>query len=253
MTALVYAPTSQDSTEPSLEAGGPPVVYNHALAGHFCSMPLNSLEVPMRFPRTFLAVVSLLALAALTAPPAGAGDSTSSMLGKAIEDFTLTDFSGEKHSLAQHHGGKGTVLIFVSTRCPVSNAYNERMVELAGEYQPKGFQFLGINANKAEEPAELASHAKENDWNFPVLKDTGNVVADQLNAAVTPEVFLLDGQGVLRYHGRIDDSQDPSGIKSRDLEAAMDAMLAGKEIPQPEAKAFGCSIKRVDKAGMQGE
>ena len=198
----------------------------------------------MRIPLTHRGFVAL-ALAAVTvffAAPASAG---SADIGKSIPDFTLPDYNGSNHSLSQYRDGKGTVLIFVSTQCPVSNAYNERMVKLAAEYQPKGFQFLGINSNKAEEPTELASHAKKNSWNFPVLKDKGNAIADKLGASVTPEVFLLDGEGVLRYHGRIDDSQDPAAIKTRDLKDALDAILAGKEIAKTESKAFGCTIKRV--------
>lgn len=198
----------------------------------------------MRIPLTHRVFVAL-ALAAVTAFFAAPASAGSADIGKSIPDFTLPDYNGSNHSLSQYRDGKGTVLIFVSTQCPVSNAYNERMVKLAAEYQPKGFQFLGINSNKAEEATELASHAKKNSWNFPVLKDKSNAIADKLGASVTPEVFLLDGEGVLRYHGRIDDSQDPAAIKTKDLKDALDAILAGKEIAKTESKAFGCSIKRV--------
>ena len=173
--------------------------------------------------------------------------SASALVGTEIADFKLMDHMGKEQTLSQYRSGKGTILIFVSTRCPVSNAYNERMVALAGEYQPRGFQFLGINANRAEEPQELATHAKQHHWNFPVLKDTGNVVADRLAAQVTPEVYVIDAKGILRYHGRIDDSQDPAGVKEQDLKNVLDAMLGGQEIARKEAKAFGCSIKRVDR------
>jgi len=194
--------------------------------------------------------LSLIALAAFAgcliaaAPPAPAAPA-GALIGQKIADFELKDFTGKPRSLAGDMGSKGVVLIFVSTRCPVSNAYNERMVELAGKYQAKGFAFLGINANKAETPEEMADHAGKHDWNFPVLKDPGNKIADRFGASVTPEVFLVDSQGVLRYHGRIDDSQDPAGIEHRDLEAALDAILGGEKVPRTEAKAFGCSIKRV--------
>jgi len=119
------------------------------------------------------------------------------------------------------------------------------MISLAEKYQPKGFSFIGINSNKAEDPAEMSDHAQKHDWNFPVLKDKGNVIADKYGASVTPEVFVIDPQGVLKYHGRIDDSQDPSGVGEKTLERALDAMLEGREIQTTKAKAFGCSIKRV--------
>jgi len=197
--------------------------------------------------RHLLAVVVLLSVPALIAGQACfAGDvSPSSLLGQKIKDFTLADTGGKEHTLSGSLGEKGVVVIFVSTRCPVSNAYNERMVALASEYQAKGFGFLGINANKAEDPTEMAEHATKHGWNFPVLKDKGNVIADRLGASVTPEVYLIDAEGVLRYHGRIDDAQDPAEIQSRDLKAALDALLSGQDVARKEAKAFGCSIKRV--------
>lgn len=197
--------------------------------------------------RTLAVAAALFAVSALALGPGSlaALPQPASMIGKPIPDFKLPDFAGKTHSLSQYGDAKGVVLIFVSTRCPVSNDYNERMTSLAADYQPKGFQFLGVNANKAEDKSEMASHAAKHSWNFPVLKDDKNAIADRFGATVTPEVFLIDSAGVLRYHGRIDDSQDPSGIKNRDLREALDAILSGKEIKTTEAKAFGCSIKRV--------
>lgn len=191
--------------------------------------------------------MALVALAAIAlAPYFIAGEAEpSAMLGQPIGELSLPDYSGKQVSLADFKDSKGVAIIFVSTKCPVSNAYNERMTALAAEYQSKGIQFLGINSNKAELPEEMSKHAADNKWNFPVLKDSGNKIADKLKASVTPEVFLVDAKGVLRYHGRIDDSQDPAGIKSQDLRAAMDALISGGEISKKEAKAFGCSIKRA--------
>ena len=152
---------------------------------------------PSRTTRRAAVVSTAVALAAaafIAAPSCLAGEGTNTpLLGKPIDDFKLADFSGKEHSLTQYRSGKGVVLIFVSTRCPVSNAYNERMVQLAADYQAKGIQFLGINANKAEDPAEMSTHAQQHGWNFPVLKDTGNVIADRLGASVTPEATGIAG------------------------------------------------------------
>ena len=191
-------------------------------------------------------ILSLTAIALLAAPLALAGDGDKgAVVGKKAPAFTLADPAGEKHSLDDLKGEKGTVIIWVSTQCPVSNAYNDRMAELVESYSEKGFEFVGINSNKAEAPAEIASHAEENGLEFPILKDEKNVIADAYGASVTPEVYVLDPSGVLLYHGRIDDSQKESDVKSRDLSAALDAIAAGKPVPKAEAKAFGCSIKRV--------
>lgn len=196
--------------------------------------------------RTSRAALAALAAAILLSGAAVAGDSTpASFLGKQAPAFTLADAMGSKHSLGDLTGEKGTVIIWVSTQCPVSNAYNDRMADLATSYSEKGFSFVGINSNKAETPSEIADHAKKHGLDFPVLKDDKNVIADEYGASVTPEVYVLDPKGVLVYHGRIDDSQNPAEVKSEDLSTALDAILAGKPVPKSESKAFGCSIKRV--------
>ncbi len=192
------------------------------------------------------AALSMAAAALLLSGAVLAGDSVpASFLGKEAPAFTLADAKGAKHTLGDLGGDKGTVIIWVSTQCPVSNAYNERMADLADAYSAKGFQFVGINSNKAEAAPEIATHAEENGFDFPILKDEKNAIADQYGASVTPEVYVLDPKGVLIYHGRIDDSQNASEVKSKDLTAALDAILAGKPVPKSESKAFGCSIKRV--------
>ena len=192
------------------------------------------------------AIAAVAAAAFLATGSAGAGDGKpAAFLGKEAPGFTLADSQGNSHSLSDLSGEKGTVIIWVSTRCPVSNDYNERMAALADRYTSKGFQFVGINSNHAEGPEEIASHSDENGLTFPILKDGKNLIADEYAASVTPEVYVLNPQGVLLYHGRIDDSQNSSNISSKDLEAALDAILAGKPVPKAEAKAFGCSIKRV--------
>ena len=164
-----------------------------------------------------------------------------------VADFTLKDYNGKSYSLSDFKDSKAIVLMFIATRCPVSNAYNERMVALYKDYVPKGVAFVGINSNKAEGVEEIKKHAKENNFRFPVLKDVNNVIADRFKASVTPEVFVLSPDFEILYHGRIDDSRRASQVKSRDLRAALDAILSGKEVPAKETKAFGCTIKRVSK------
>lgn len=159
--------------------------------------------------------------------------------------FTLNDINGTEHSLKDFLGSKYVVIMFIATQCPVSNAYNGRMEQLAKEYASKGVAFVGINSNKQENLDEVRQHAKEHGFTFTVLKDPGNTVADAYAAQVTPEIFLLDSHGILRYHGRIDDSRDVQDVTSQDLRNTLDALLAQKEVPRAETKAFGCSIKRV--------
>ena len=172
----------------------------------------------------------------IPAPPA---------IGATIEEFTLPDVDGRDHSLKSIKGKNGTVLIFISVQCPVSNAYNERMEKLAADYKSKGISVIGVNANSSEDAGAVKAHATEKGLTFTILKDPGNKLADKLGATRTPEAYFLDGNNKLLYHGRIDNSQNPAAIESSDLRTALDAALAGKPIEKTEAKAFGCTIKRA--------
>lgn len=164
-----------------------------------------------------------------------------------VKIFTLKDYNGKEHSLSQYSESKAIVIMFIATKCPVSNAYNERMAKLYTRYNDKGITFIGINSNKAEDAEEVSEHASENNLSFTILKDPNNIIADQFDAKFTPEIFVLNGNLNLLYHGRIDDSRDSDKVDSKDLAITLEAILAGKDVPVSETKAFGCSIKRVDK------
>lgn len=191
-----------------------------------------------------LTVALSLGLAAASARASG-GNTTTGTIGSTVENFTLPDASGAKRSLDSLKGKRGTVLIFVSTRCPVSNAYNSRMEKLARQYRERGVNVVGINSNVAETSDEIKKHSAENKFSFPVLKDAGNRIADRLDAKVTPEVYFLDASNRLVYRGRIDDSRNGDSINSEDLRDALEAVLAGKSVEKTEARAFGCTIKRA--------
>ncbi len=169
-------------------------------------------------------------------------------LDEKVPNFTLKDFTGKEHSLYDYLKHKGIVVMFIATQCPISNAYNERIVKLYKDYTPKGIAVLGINSNKQESIEEIAAHSKKHGFEFPVLKDWNNVIADKFDAMVTPEIYLIDSTGVLRYHGRIDDSRNPGKVTQNDLRDVLDAYLAGQPLPKKETKAFGCTIKRVSQS-----
>ena len=166
-------------------------------------------------------------------------------IGSTIADFTLPDASGKEHTLASLAGKNGSVLIFISVQCPVSNAYNARMEKLAQDYKAKGINVIGINSNVAESADAVKSHAAQSNLTFPILKDTGNKIADRLGATVTPEAYFLDASNKLIYRGRIDNSRNDAQVSASELRDALDATLAGKAVAKPTANAFGCSIKRA--------
>ena len=168
-------------------------------------------------------------------------------IGAAAPDFQLTTLDGKSFSLASEaKSHKAVVVMFISTQCPYSNAYNDRMRDMASAYASKGVVFAGLNSNKNEDAAKATSHAKEHGHTFPIMKDPGNKVADMYDAQHTPTVFVVDPQGKVRYEGRIDENyEDPAGVTSPDLKNALDSLLAGKPVAKTVTKAFGCSIKRV--------
>lgn len=165
--------------------------------------------------------------------------------GDKVENFVLKDYNGTEHSLEDYKDSKAIVILFVATQCPVSNAYNSRMAALHQKYSEKEIAFVGINSNKQEDAEEVKNHAEENGLNFTILKDPNNIIADKFKAQVTPEIFVLSPDLEILYHGRIDDSQRETEVTSKDLESALDAILAGEEISVKTTKAFGCTIKRV--------
>lgn len=158
--------------------------------------------------------------------------------------FSLPDTNGKAQTIDTLKGKNGLVVIFLSTQCPVVKIYKDRINQVAADYEAKGINFVGINSNATEPLDSVKSHAAEN-YKFPVLIDKKNVYADQLGAAVTPEVYYVDAAGALLYHGAIDNDRSGTNITEQYLRAAFDATLAGQPVARKSANAFGCTIKRV--------
>src|SRR3972149_7667281 len=155
--------------------------------------------------KKFLSVLVLVVISFLLI---GADSNYSSV--KKIDDFTLTDYNGNEHSLSDYKESKAIVIVFVATECPISNAYNSRMEKLFKQYSQKEIAFLGINSNKAESVNRIKEHAKENGLTFTILKDEKNIIADKFEASFTPEVYVLNSNFDILYHGRINNSRNES-------------------------------------------
>jgi len=210
--------------------------------------------------RSLLAV--LAALCGLTASAlAQAADGSASggdaQLGKTIADFSARDFHGKPRALAEWSDKQAVVLVFLGVDCPLAKLYAPRLSELSKQYAPHGVQFVGIDSNAPDTPTKLAAFAKTFGIDFPVLHDAGNVVADQIGAARTPEIFVLDRQRVVRYHGRIDDQYAVGAsrekVNKRELVSALDEVLAGKAVTQPSTSFTGCIIARAPETAPHGD
>jgi thiol-disulfide isomerase/thioredoxin len=171
-------------------------------------------------------------------------------IGSPCPDFRdLPGTDGKGHSLTDFAVKPVLVLIVSCNHCPYVIAYEERIVHLAKTHQPKGVAFIAINANDvARYPADgmpkMIERAKDRGFDFPYVRDDSQEIARALGARFTPEIFVFDHARKLRYHGRIDDNHaSPAAVKSRDLENALVALLAGKNPPVAETQAVGCSVK----------
>jgi peroxiredoxin len=174
-----------------------------------------------------------------------------SPVGRQIAGFALRDYRGAEHKLSDFADSKFVVVAFLGTECPLAKLYSPRLVQLAERFAGDGVAIIGVNSNQQDSISDIAQHARSHGIGFPVLKDVGNAIADQFGAVRTPEVFVLDQQRVVRYWGRIDNQyavgvQRPQATRE-DLAAAIEELLAGKEVSQPVTDAPGCFIGRIAK------
>ncbi len=162
-------------------------------------------------------------------------------IGDPAPEFTLPDTAGEQHSLAGP-----AVVVFTCNHCPYALAWHDRIASAARDYPD--VHFYAINPNDAERyPGDsleaMRERVESEDWPMPYLHDESQEVARAFGAKTTPDVFVLDGEGRLRYRGAPDpDHQDPS-LNASWLREALDAVLAGEDVARPETDPIGCSVK----------
>lgn len=168
-------------------------------------------------------------------------------VGARAPDFTLPDTSGE-HWSPTGADVAATVIVFTCNHCPYALAWHDRLADAARDYAERGVRFLAINANDAQRYprdsyAAMQSRVQAEDWPMPYLHDATQEVARAYGAKTTPDVFVLDATGVLRYRGAPDSDYDDPGLRAAWLRSALDALLAGQAPDPAETKPVGCSIK----------
>lgn len=194
------------------------------------------------------AVAAQFAVTAAEQKPAAAVDKAaeSTAIGQKVADFILSDTSGKQVALTDFRDQKGVVLFFMGTTCPISNLYLPALVELQQKYAARGVQIVGIQSNAGLTAEEVKTHAAEHKFTLPVLHDVEQRVAQQLGATRTSEVFLLDSQRTVRYHGRVDDrygyTYKRGSARRADLEEALAELLDGKPISVAETAVRGCLL-----------
>ena len=177
--------------------------------------------------------------------------STMMPLGTIAPSFELPDtVSGKTHSLSELKGQKATLILFICNHCPYVLHINDELVRVAQEYQPKGISFIAISSNDVENypqdrPELMKTLAEKVGYTFPYLYDETQDIAKAYNAACTPDLFLFDADLKCVYRGQLDDSRPNNGIEpsGKDLRAALDALLSGKQVSELQVPSIGCSIK----------
>ncbi len=168
---------------------------------------------------------------------------------KKIQPFDLPGTDGKNHSLSELKDKKAVIVIFSCNHCPYVQAYENRMIDIQKVYAEKGAQVVAINSNETKNHPDdsfenMQARANLKKFNFLYLRDDSQEVARAFGATHTPHIFLFDQAGDLRYTGKIDDNwQEPAKVTKRFLRDALDAVLAGKPVAEPETFAIGCTIK----------
>jgi peroxiredoxin len=178
-------------------------------------------------------------------------ESTMFPLGKEAPPFALVNaVDGTLVRLDDVKSDIATVIMFICNHCPFVKHVQHELVRLANDYKPKGITFVAINSNDVEKypddsPENMKKIAEEFGYPFPYLFDETQEVAKAYQAACTPDFYVFDGNLKCVYRGQLDDSRPGNGlpVTGASIRAALDALLSGAAVPEPQKPSIGCSIK----------
>jgi len=176
--------------------------------------------------------------------------STMLPLGTAAPDFHLPDATGRLVSRDDFAASPALLVMFLCNHCPYVKHVAEEVVRLAGEYQARGVGVVAISSNDVAQvpedgPAQMAEVAAAMGFTVPYLYDESQEAARAHHAACTPDFFLFGADRRLAYRGQLDGARPGNDVpvSGHDLRAALDAVLAGAPVPEPQRPSLGCNIK----------
>jgi thiol-disulfide isomerase/thioredoxin len=191
-------------------------------------------------------------------------DHPSLPIGSPAPPFSLPGTDGKTYTLESFAKAQVLVIIFTCNHCPTAQAYEDRIIQLTKDYSSKNVAVVAIMPNDpssinldelgytdmGDSFEEMKLRATGKNFNFPYLYDGDNEkVALAYGPVATPHVYIFDKQRILRYSGRIDDTEKPTKTPSvMDARNAINDLLAGKPVTVPTTKVFGCSIKWAEKS-----
>ncbi len=170
-------------------------------------------------------------------------------IGNKAVEFELPGIDGKHHRMEDYSDKAAVAVIFTCNHCPYVLAWEDRLIEAQRDYAERGVQLIGICSNDpVKYPSDnfenMQKHAQEKGMNFPYLHDESQEIARAYGAERTPEIFLFDKTGTLRYHGTVDDNYDnPAAVASTYFRDALDAVLAGDPPAVANTAPVGCTIK----------
>ena len=168
---------------------------------------------------------------------------------QASQEVSLDDLDGRARSPLVLAGAKANVVIFITNDCPIANSYAPEIQSIVRDYSPGGAAFFLVHVDPDLTVEKAKMHAADFGYGCSILRDPLHRLVSKLEADVTPEAFVLTGEGVA-YRGRIDDLFEDLGKKrrkarTRDLRDALEAVLAGKTVVNPRTAAVGCYIPEL--------
>lgn len=173
-------------------------------------------------------------------------------VGEAAPDFTLTDLEGKEYKLADlTKDGKVVVLEWFNPDCPYIVKHHKTfttMEDIAEEYKDRGVVWLAVNSGDPSQRNAQAEYnkqkVKEFNMTVPVALDADGKVGKAYGAKATPQMFIIDSSGVLAYAGAIDNDRSPDKLGDVNyVRQALDEILAGETVSEPETRPYGCNIK----------
>jgi thiol-disulfide isomerase/thioredoxin len=169
-------------------------------------------------------------------------------VGAKAPKFALVNAADGATVTMKPDDGRIKVVVFTCNSCPFAKAFEPRLIEIANRFGNQGVSFYAVNPNDDAQYAEetlpnMKKRAEEKDYPFPYLKDGDSSIARAYGARVTPHVYVIDGDGTLRYRGYVDDSAKPAERKTTGLIDALNALTNGRDVANADTRAFGCTIK----------
>ena len=223
-------------------------------------------NIQMRQMSRFFLIVIHLSFSFFIPKKSFSADHKTLAIGSSAPDFKLSGIDGKTYSLSSFKDAEILVIVFTCNHCPTAQAYEARLIQLTKDYKSRGVDVVAIMPNDPKSVQlnelgyadvgdsfeEMKLHAKRKDFNFPYLFDgETETVAKAYGPVATPHVFIFDKDRKLRYQGRIDDVEKPTGTPhNKDAQNAIEALLADKEVETKTTKVFGCSIKWAEKEDL---